>query len=328
MKITVLDDYQNVVRKLKAFEKVKGHDVTVWNDHVEDVEVLAERLKDTEALALIRERSQIRAPLIARLKKLKIISQLGGGRHIDMDACTQHGIVVSFGPGGGGRPSYGTAELTWALIIAALRHLPQEINALKAGKWQAFPMGTLLRGKTLGIYSYGRIGQVVAGYGKAFGMNVLIWGREPSLERARADGYTSARNREEFFRESDIVSIHLLLNNQTENIIKAADFALMKPTSLFVNTSRAGLIEPGSLVTALRAGRPAMAAVDVYEHEPIGPDYPLLSMDNVICTPHLGYAEDTSLENMLSTAFDQIVAFAEGKPITAANPEVLERKPA
>ncbi len=323
MNITILDDYQNVVRTLDAFRKVAGHEVTVWNDHTKDVDVLAERLKDTEALVLIRERTPIRAPLIERLHKLKLISQRSVYPHIDVDACTKHGVLLcsDMHPG---KPSYATAELTWGLTIAAMRRIPQEVAALKAGRWQS-TVGTGLRGKTLGIYGYGRIGSTVAGYGKAFGMKVLVWGREASLARARADGYSAARNREAFFEECDVMSLHLRYNDATRGIVTRADLARMKPTALIVNTSRAGLIEPGALVDALRTGRPGMAAVDVYEEEPVlGADHPLLAMDNVVCTPHIGYVERNGYESQFSSSFDQVLAYAAGKPINMVNPDALQ----
>ncbi len=324
MKITVLDDYQDTVRTLACFGKVAGHDVTIWNDHTKDADGLAERLKDTEALALIRERTPIRAPLLERLDRLRIISQVGVYPHIDVDACTRRGVILS-SAAFPGRPSYATAELTWGLIIAALRRIPQEMAALKAGKWQTSSIGVGLRGSTLGIYGYGKIGVVVAGYGKAFGMQVLVWGRETTIAKARADGYAPAASREAFFEASDVVSLHLRLIEATRGIVTAADLARMKPTALLVNTSRAGLIAPGALEAALRAGRPGMAAVDVFEEEPVlGARHPLLAMDTVVCTPHLGYVERDGLERQFSAIFDQILACAAGKPINVVNPEALE----
>jgi D-3-phosphoglycerate dehydrogenase / 2-oxoglutarate reductase len=323
MNITILDDYQNTIRTLECFRKVAGHDVTIWNDHTKDVGVLAARLKDTEALTLLRERTPIRAPLLERLDALRIISQVSVYPHIDVEACTRRGVIVSsfMAPG---RPSYATAELTWGLIIAALRRMPQEMAALRAGTWQAFPIGAGLRGKTLGIYGYGRIGAVVAGYGRAFGMKVLAWGREASLTKAREDGHAVAASAEALFAESDVLSLHLRLVDATRSIVTVADLARMKPTALLVNTSRAGLIAPGALEAALRAGRPGLAAVDVYEDEPVvGGLHPLLAMDNVVCTPHLGYVERDGLETMFSTIFDQILAYASGKPINVVNPTVL-----
>jgi D-3-phosphoglycerate dehydrogenase / 2-oxoglutarate reductase len=325
MNITVLDDYQDTVRTLRGYQKVKGHSITIWNDHTKDVDELAARLKDTEALTLLRERTPIRAPLLERLDKLRIISQVGVYPHVDVEACTRRGVILSSSTQPG-RPSYATAELNWGMIICAFRRIPQEMAALKAGKWQAANIGVGLRGKTLGIFGYGKIGSVVAGYGKAFGMNVLAWGREGSLERARADGFAVAKSKDALFEESDVVSLHLRLIDATRGIVTAADLARMKPDALIVNTSRAGLIAPGALEAALKAGRPGMAAVDVFEEEPVlGAKHPLLAMDNVIATPHLGYVERDALEHMFETIFDQILAYGAGKPINVANPDVLKR---
>jgi len=323
MNITILDDYQNAVRTLDAFSKVAGHNVTVWNDHTKDVDVLAERLKDTEALALIRERTPIRAPLIERLPNLRLISQRSVYPHIDVDACTRRGVLLcsDMHPG---RPSYATAELTWGLVIAAMRSLPQEVAALKAGRWQS-TVGTGLRGKTLGIFGYGRIGGVVAGYGKAFGMKVVAWGRETTLTRARADGHEAAASKEAFFEQCDVISLHLRMIPETRGIVTAADLERMKPSALIVNTSRAALIEPGALVAALKRGRPGRAAVDVYEDEPVlNAAHPLLALDNAVCAPHLGYVERNGYEGMFGSIFDQILAYAAGKPINAVNPEALK----
>lgn len=325
MNITILDDYQDTVRTLPSFSKVAGHQVTIWNDHTKDIDALAARLKDTEALALIRERTPIRAPLLERLDRLRLISQVSVYPHIDVEACIRRGVIVSSGalPG---RPSYATAELTWGLVIAAVRNLPQEVAALKAGKWQAYPIGAGLRGKTLGIYGYGRIGGVVAGYGKAFGMKVLVWGRDSTLAKARADGHAVAASKEQFFAESDVLSLHVRLIDATRGMVTAADLARMKSTAVLVNTSRAGLVEPGALEAALRAGRPGAAAVDVFEEEPVlGGRHPLLALDNAICTPHLGYVERDGLEMQFSTIFDQMLAYASGTPINVVNPEVLTR---
>ena len=325
MNITILDDYHDTIRTLPCFAKLAGHKVTIWNDHTKDVDKLAERLKDTEALVLIRERTPIRAPLIERLKKLKLISQRSVYPHIDLDALTRKGIILSSSQHPG-RPSYGTAELTWGLVLASLRQIPKQMAALKAGKWQV-DVGYGMRGKTLGIYGYGRIGGVVAGYGKAFGMKVLVWARETSLATARADGYSAAPNKEAFFEECDVISLHMRLVDATRGIVTAEDLARMKPTALLVNTSRAGLIAPGALVAALRAGRPGMAGVDVYEEEPLlDTTHPLLNMDNVVCTPHIGYVGRDEFEIQFSDIFDQILAYGAGKPINVINPEVLEAK--
>jgi D-3-phosphoglycerate dehydrogenase len=325
MNVTILDDYQNIVRSLDSFKKLQGHNVTVWNDHTKDVDVLAERLKDTEALVLIRERTPIRAPLIERLPRLKLVSQRSVYPHIDVDALTKRGIVLSSDQHPG-KPSYATAELTWGLVIAAMRHIPQEVANLKAGKWQS-TVGTGLRGRNLGILGYGRIGSTVAGYGRAFGMNVSVWGREGSRMRASADGYAAAASREAFFEQADVISLHIRLTPDTRGLVTAEDLARMKPTALIVNTSRAGLIAPGALVEALKRGRPGMAAVDVFEEEPVlGANHPLLELDNVVATPHLGYVERDAYESQFSSSFEQVLAFAAGKPINVMNPEALAGK--
>jgi D-3-phosphoglycerate dehydrogenase len=323
MKVTILDDYFDTLRTLECFRKLAEHEVTVWNDHVQDLDVLAERLRDTEALVLIRERTKIRAPLIARLDKLKLISQRSVYPHIDIDACTARGIVVSSSQHPG-TPSYAAAELTWGLVLAAMRQIPQQMAALKAGHWQ-IGVGRSLRGKTLGIFGYGRIGAAVAGYGRAFGTKVLVWAREPSLERARADGYATAPSKAEFFGACDVLSLHMRLVDATRGIVTAADLARMKPSALLVNTSRAPLIAPGALLAALQAGRPGMAAVDVYEEEPVRDrDYALFALDNVVCTPHIGYVTRDEYELQFTDIFDQILAYAAGKPINVVNPQALE----
>jgi D-3-phosphoglycerate dehydrogenase len=324
MKISVLDDYHDTVRTLQCFSKLAGHDVTIWNDHVQDTDTLAERLSDTEVLVLIRERTKIRAPLLERLHNLKLISQRSVYPHIDIDACTRSGVIVcsSQHPGS---PSYAAAELTWGLVLAAMRQIPQQMAALQAGKWQ-IGVGSTLRGKTLGIYGYGRIGSVVAGYGRAFGMNVLVWARAAALARARADGYSAAPSKDAFFEQCDVISLHMRLVDATRGIVTAADLARMKPTALLVNTSRAPLIAPGALINALRAGRPGLAAVDVYEDEPVlDPAHPLLTMNNVVCTPHLGYVSRDEYEIQFADIFEQIIAYAAGSPINVVNPQVLAR---
>jgi D-3-phosphoglycerate dehydrogenase len=322
MKISVLDDYHDTVRTLQCFSKLAGHDVTIWNDHVQDTDTLAERLSDAEVLVLIRERTKIRAPLLERLHNLKLISQRSVYPHIDIDACTRLGVVISSSQHLG-TPSYAAAELTWGLVLAAMRQIPQQMAALQAGKWQV-GVGSTLRGKTLGIYGYGRIGSVVAGYGRAFGMNVLVWARAAALARARADGYSAAPSKEVFFEQCDVISLHMRLVDATRGIVTAADLARMKPTALLVNTSRAPLIAPGALVNALRAGRPGLAAVDVYEEEPVlDPAHPLLTMNNVVCTPHLGYVSRDEYEIQFADIFEQIIAYAAGSPINVVNPQVL-----
>jgi D-3-phosphoglycerate dehydrogenase len=323
MKISVLDDYHDTVRTLPCFARLAGHDITIWNDHVQDVTRLAERLRDTDVLVLIRERTQIREPLLERLPALRLISQRSVYPHIDIAACTRLGIIVSSNQHAGG-PSYAAAELTFGLILAAMRQIPQQMNSLRAGNWQG-GVGHTLRGKILGIYGYGRIGAVVAGYGKAFGMDVRIWARDASLERARQDGYAVTPSKQAFFETSDIVSLHMRLVDATRGIVTANDLARMKPSALLVNTSRAPLIESAALVNALLAGRPGMAAVDVFEEEPVrDPDHPLLTMPNVVCTPHIGYVTREEYELQFSDIFDKIVAYANGSPINVVNPEVLD----
>jgi D-3-phosphoglycerate dehydrogenase / 2-oxoglutarate reductase len=322
MRVSILDDYHDTLRTLQAFKKLSGHEVTIWNDHVQDTDALAARLADTEALVLIRERTKIRAPLLERLPKLRLISQRSVYPHIDIDACTRLGVVVSSDQSFG-MPSYATAELTWGLIIAAARDIPLQMASLRAGKWQA-GVGNTLRGKTLGIFGYGRIGAVVAGYGKAFGMKVLVWARESSQAKARGDGYAVAASKQAFFEQCDVITLHLRLIEATRGIVTAQDLSRMKPTATIVNTSRAPLIEPGALVAALRAGRPGKAAVDVYEEEPLRDTaHPLLNMPNVVCTPHLGYVTREDHEIAFAEIFDQINAYAAGKPTNVVNPRVL-----
>lgn len=322
MKIAILDDYFDTLRTLACFRRLDGHEVTVWTDQTQDVDTLAERLQDTEALVLIRERTQIRAPLLERLDALRLISQRSVYPHIDIDACTRRGVIVSSDQHAGS-PSYAAAELTWGLVIAAMRQIPQQMAALRAGTWQ-IGVGSTLRGKTLGIYGYGRIGAAVADYGRAFGMKVMVWARKASLRRAQEDGYAAAPNKRSFFESADVVTLHMRLVKETRGIVTRKDLACMKPTALLVNTSRAPLIEPGALVEALRAGRPCMAAIDVYEEEPLrDPEHPLLKMDNVVCTPHIGYVTRDEYELQFSDIFDQITAYAAGAPINVVNPEVF-----
>jgi D-3-phosphoglycerate dehydrogenase len=322
MKISILDDYFDTLRTLPCFAKLTGHEIEIWNDHVQDIDVLAARLKDTDCLVLIRERTKIQATVLEQLPKLKLISQRSVYPHIDIETCTRLGIVVSSSQHVGS-PSYAAAELTWALILASARQLPQQMASLKAGKWQ-IGVGTTLRGKTLGIFGYGRIGATVAGYGKAFGMNVMTWAREESLVRARLDGYATARSKGEFFESCDVMSLHMRLVPATHHMVKAEDLARMKPTAILVNTSRAPLIEPGALVAALHKGRPGFAAVDVFEDEPMrNLDLPLMQFKQVVATPHIGYVTREEYETQFSDVFDQIVAFALGRPINVVNPNVL-----
>jgi D-3-phosphoglycerate dehydrogenase len=320
MKVAILDDYFDTLRTLQCFAKLEPFDVTVFGDHVDNVDVLAERLKDTEALVLIRERTKIGAALLSRLPRLRLISQRSVYPHIDVEACTRLGVIVSSSQHEG-TPSYAAAELTWALVLAAMRELPRQVAALRAGQWQ-IGVGRSLRGKTLGIYGYGRIGAVVAGYGRAFGMDVRVWARETSRMRAQTDGFAVASSKDSFFEECDCLSLHMRLVETTRGIVTAADLARMKPTALLVNTSRASLIEAGALLHALGAGRPGMAALDVYEHEPLrDSSHPLLALQNVVCTPHIGYVTLDEYEIQFSDIFDQILAYTAGAPINVVNPQ-------
>src|SRR6201988_1256475 len=324
MNVTILDDYHDTLRTLPCFARLADHKVTIWNDHVQDIDALAERLKETEALVLIRERTKIRSPLLDRLPKLRLISQRSVWPHIDVDACTRLGIVVS-SDARGDTPSYATAELTWGLILSAVRQIPQQAAALKAGRWQ-IGVGTTLRGKTLGLYGWGRIAHAVADYGRAFGVNVMVWAREASRERARQEGFAVAGSKAAFFEQSDVLSLHLRLVDATRHIVTAGDLARMKSTALLVNTGRAPLIEPGALVAALQAGRPGLAAVDVYEQEPLTDVAdPLLLLPNVLATPHIGYVTREDYEFQFAEIFNQIVAYASGTPINVVNPDVFGR---
>jgi D-3-phosphoglycerate dehydrogenase / 2-oxoglutarate reductase len=324
MKIAVIDDYQNAFRTLKSYPKLRDHEVVIFTDTETDLGKLADRLKDADAVVLTQQRSSFPRALIERLPKLKLIGQTGrAATHVDLNACTEKGIVVSAGGAGN---SGATAELTWGLILSALRNLPFEVKRLKEGHWQS-TLGIGVNGKTLGIYAYGKIGSIVAAAGKAFGARVLCWGREGSTGRAKAAGFEVAPSREDFFAQADILSLHLPLNKDTQGIVTRDDLGRMKPTALIVNPSRAGLIAPGALVEALKAGRPGMAAVDVYEKEPvIGADHPLLKMDNVTCTPHLGYVTREGYEEYYAVVIDDILAFAAGKPQNVLNPQVVAKR--
>jgi D-3-phosphoglycerate dehydrogenase len=323
MRIAILDDYFDTVRGLPCFAMLDGHDVTIWNDHLQDTDGLAERLRDTEVLCLIRERTEIRAPLLDRLKNLRLISQRSGYPHVDVAACTRNGIILSSNQEAE-TPSFAAAELTWALALAAARDIPRQVNSLKAGSWQC-GVGTTLRGKVYGVHGYGRIGAEVARYAEAFGMEVVVWARDATRERARADGWRTAESQDAFYAECDVISLHMRLLDATRHIVKASHLALMKPTAILVNTARAPLIEPGALVAALKSGRPGKAAVDVFEDEPVrDPAHPLLQMDNVVATPHIGYVSTDAFERQFNQIFDQILAYAAGKPINVINPEALK----
>ena len=323
MKIAVIDDYQDAFRKLECYGRLKGHDVIVFNDTEKDPAKLADRLKDADVVLLTQQRSRFPRAVIERLPKLKLVSQTGRNvGHVDVAACTERGILVAGAGGGNPNP---TAELTWGLIISALRSIPFEVERLKEGHWQS-TVGDGLKGKTLGVYAFGRIGSVVARVGKAFEMRVVCFGREASTARARDAGFEVAASREEFFSSADVVTLHLPLNAETRGIVKRADLARMKPAALIVNTSRAQIIEEGALVEALKTGRPGRAAVDVYEDEPVlGASHPLIKMPNVVCTPHLGYVEKSTYESYYGAAVDSIVAFASGKPANILNPDALKK---
>ncbi len=321
MKVHILDDWFDTLRGLESFKRLDGHDVTIWTDHVTDIDALADRLKDAEALVLFRERTLITAELLSKLPSLRLISQRSVYPHVDVPACTANGVLLCSNMHSD-TPSYAAAELTWGLILGAMRQIPQQMASLKAGRWQ-MGVGKTLRGRVLGLYGYGRIARAVAGYARAFEMEVLWWASEEGRERARADGETVAADREAFFAASDVVSVHVRLKPATRGIIGTADFAAMRPGSVFVNTSRAGLVQPGALLAALNAGRPGMAALDVFDTEPLtDPDDPLISHPNVIATPHIGYVTEDELDLQFADIYDQINAYAECAPIHMINPEV------
>ena len=321
MKIAILDDYQDVFRTLKCYPRLKGHDVAVYHDSVKEPAKLAERLKGTDAVILLQQRTPFPRAAAERATTLKVISQTGRNvNHIDVAACTEKGIIVC---GSGAGQVNHTAELTWGLILSVLRHIPEEVQRLKAGRWQT-TIGTTVVGRTLGIYAYGRIGSLVAKVGRAFEMKVICWGREGSTAKARADGFEIALSREALFENSDIVSLHIPLNKETRGIVKHSDLARMKPTALIVNTSRGPIIEEGALVRALKEGQPGYGAVDVFDDEPVlNGNHPLLKMDNVVCTPHLGYVDRDTYEKYYGAAVDNLLAYAEGKPVNVLNPEAL-----
>ncbi|RZL55389.1 MAG: D-2-hydroxyacid dehydrogenase family protein [Variovorax sp.] len=332
MNIVILDDYQDAVRRLRCASRLDAYTAKVYTNTVKGVGQLSVRLKDADAIVLIRERTQISRQLIEKLPRLRLISQTGRvAGHIDVAACSEHGVAVAEGSGSPLAP----AELTWALIMAAMRRLPQYISNLKHGAWQQsglksasmppnFGLGSVLKGKTLGIWGYGRIGKLVARYGQAFGMQVVIWGRDQSREQARSDGFQVAPSREAFFQASDVVTVHLRLNEETRGIVTLEDLSRMKPTALFVNTSRAELVEPDALLAALNRGRPGMAAIDVFESEPPLQGHALLRLENCICTPHIGYVEQESYESYFGQAFDNVVNFIRGNPTNIVNPGALQ----
>ena len=332
MNIVILDDYQDAVRKLDCAAKLENFPAKVYTNTVKGMGQLSVRLKDADIIVLIRERTHLPRAVIEKLPRLKLIAQTGRlGGHIDLAACTERGVAVAEGVGSPVAP----AELTWALIMASARRLPQYIGNLKHGAWQQsgmkaasmpsnFGLGTVLKGKTLGIWGYGKIGQLVAGYGKAFGMDVMVWGSDESRNKAISDGYRAAANRKAFFEEFDVLSLHLRFNETTQGIVTAEDLGRMKPTALFVNTSRAELIEPNALIGALNRGNPGLAAIDVFESEPILQGSALLRLENCICTPHIGYVEKDSYELYFGAAFDNVVNFIKGTPTNIVNPGALQ----
>ncbi|MBC7916651.1 MAG: D-2-hydroxyacid dehydrogenase family protein [Rhodoferax sp.] len=332
MNIVILDDYQDAVRKLECASRLEAYQAKVYTNTVKGLGQLSIRLKDADIVVLIRERTHITRQLIEKLPKLKLISQTGrAGSHIDVAACTERGIAVAEGKGSPVAP----AELTWALVLAGMRRLPHYIGNLKHGAWQQaglkagsmpanFGLGNVLQGKSIGIWGYGKIGQLVAGYARAFGMRVVVWGSEASREKALLDGHEAAATREAFFSESDVLSLHLRLNESTTGIIRQADLAMMKPTALLVNTSRSELIETDALIGALNRGRPGMAAIDVFETEPILQGHALLRLENCICTPHIGYVEKDNYEMYFGHAFDNVVNFIRGTPTNIVNPGALQ----
>lgn len=323
MKVAILDDYFDTLRSLPCFEKLADQDVTVFNDHVQNTDDLAERLHPFDTLVLFRERTKITGALLDRLPNLKLISQRSVYPHVDVKACTRNGVLLCSNMHSG-TPSFAAAEHTWALILASARQIPQQMASLQAGKWQ-MGVGKTLRGRTLGIYGYGRIGKAVAGYGKAFGLEVSYWASESSRARAAADGETVAKSRAAFFSDNDVVSIHVRLHPSTRGLVTRADLALMKPSALFVNTSRAGLIEPGALLDALKTGRPGFAAIDVFDSEPVtDSDDPLVNHPNVVATPHIGFVTEDEYELQFADIFDQVVAYANGAPINMINPEARD----
>jgi D-3-phosphoglycerate dehydrogenase len=332
MNIVILDDYQDAVRKLNCAAKLDDYPAKVYTNTVKGIGQLSVRLRDAEVIVLIRERTHITRQLVEKLPKLKLIVQTGkAGSHIDVQACTERGIVVAEGTGSSVAP----AELTWALIMAAMRRIPQYVANLKHGAWQQaglksgsmppnFGVGSVLRGKTLGLWSYGKIGQIVAGYGKAFGMRVVVWGSAEARTRAQLDGYEVSASKAELFTHSDVLCLLLRLADSTRGCVTLEDLSRMKPTALLVNTSRAELIEPDSLIAALNRGRPGLAAVDVFESEPILQGHALLRLENCVCTPHIGYVEHDSYELYFGAAFDNVVNFIRGTPTNIVNPGALQ----
>lgn len=322
MKIAILDDYQDVVRNLSCFNLLQQQQVVIFNETEKDAHLLAKKIKDVEALVLIRERTAVTDDLLSRLPQLKLISQTGKiSNHLDLNACTKHKVAVAEGVGSPIAP----AELTWGLLMNVLRQIPQAIEGMKKGKWQV-NIGESVNGKIIGIWGYGKIGKIIAGYAKVFGAKILVWGSEQSRLNAVNDGFEAAETKAAFFETADVITLHLRLNKETTGIVKQEDLNLMKKSSVLINTSRAELMEKGSLIKALKAGRPGFAGIDVYESEPIyDTAFELLNMSNVVCTPHLGYVDKNSYELYFDKAFENIINYVNGKPTNIANPEVLDK---
>ena len=325
MKVHILDDWFDTLRGLPSFARLNGHDVTVWNDHLTDTSLLTERLTDAEALVLFRERTPVTERLLAGLPNLRLISQRSVYPHVDVDACTKHDVLLCSNMHAGGH-SVAAAEMTWALLLACARQITAQNASLKAGNWQ-MGVGQTLAGRTLGLYGYGRIARAVAGYARAFGMKVIWWGSEDGQARAKADGETVASSRSAFFSEADYVSVHVRLKPSTRGTITADDLAQMKPSASFINTSRAGLVEPGALLAAIQAGRPGRAGIDVFEKEPMtSPDDPLVHHPNVTATPHIGFVTEDELDMQFSDIYEQVTAYADGAPIHMINSEVWKNR--
>ena len=323
MRIAIPDDYQNLVQTLRCYSLLEGHEVIRYREPAADLADFARRLQTADAIVPIRERSRFPRELIDRLPNLKVISQTGRStRHIDVAACTERGILVTAGTHAS---PIAPAEMTWALILASRRHVPQEIERMKRGEWPC-TLSHRLSGSTLGIFGLGMIGTLVARIGAAFNMKVLVLGRENSARQARDAGYEVAADKAELFERSDVLCLLMRMTAETKGLVTRADLARMKPTALLVNTARADLIEEGALVEALRAGRPGFAAVDVYEREPvIAANHPLLTMPNVLCTHHIAWAEHDTFELYFGEAFENLLAYASGTPRSIVNPEVLKR---
>ena len=332
MNIVILDDYQDAVRKLSCFSKLDAYKTQTYTNNVKGVGQLAVRLRDAEVVVLIKERTALSRQLIEKLPKLKLVVLTGPhNQTVDVPACTERGIAVATG---NYDPST-TAELTWALLMAASRRIPQYVASLRQGAWQQsglksaampanFGLGTRLRDKTLGIWSFGRVGQIVAGYGRAFGMRVVVWGSDASRARALQEGYNIIESKDALFEQSDYLSLHLKLTALNTGCIALTDLARMKPTATLINTSDAGLLEPNALITALNRGRPGLAAIDVFETEPLLQGQALLRLENCICTPHIGYVERESYETEFAAAFDNIHHFIRGTPSNIINPGALQ----